>query len=151
MSLLSPRARRTLRRARRALSKVGKVIGLFDPRMRYGAIYVIPVRHPEHGGEITGWVGQSRCPRLRWAYHRRQQPWADTMLEPFIAWDSPAVTNFGLWWREIWRIVAYRPLYNFEWNRWNPRRIPIWTQRDQRNARSATSHRYSRRSIPRPR
>ncbi len=142
MSLLSPQARR-------ALSKVVKTLSLLDPRLRYGAIYVIPVLDPHTlAGEVTGWVGQSRYPRLRWVYHRRQQPWADTMGEPFIAWESPRVSNLGLWWREIWRIIAYRPLYNFEWNRTNPRRIPIWEQRCQRGARSATFFRDSQRSMP---
>lgn len=77
------------------------------------------------GGARTGYVGKTRRRPYtkRIAEHRRDQPWSDLIVSHDVLWASARVSDFGLWWREIYYIVTRMPVYNYQWNRWNPRRV----------------------------
>ena len=97
---------------------------------RPGSVYAIAVRHPVTGRRVRfGYVGKTRqLPSNRIRQHRDTKPWADTIVGWEVLWASRRCTGVRLWWEEVWRIVLLRPLYNYQWNRWNPRRIPIYRQ-----------------------
>lgn len=109
-------------------------------RRRPGVIYGITVEYWSptrlRWTHALGYVGKTRQ-RVgnRIMQHRQSQPWADLIVDHRVLWQSAAVTAFGLWWREIWYIVTRFPVYNYQWNRLNPRRIPIYRARAERTAR----------------
>lgn len=83
-----------------------------------------------------GYVGKTRQRvENRVAQHMKTQPWADLYVDHRVLWSSSRVTDFGLWWREIWYIVTRFPVYNYQWNRWNPRRVPIYRAQAERMER----------------
>jgi hypothetical protein len=99
-------------------------------RRRPGYIYGIKVVHEDHGRVVLGYLGKTRQYwRTRVAQHETQ-PWADLIVKPYVI-KAGSFTDLGLWWAEVWRIVVRRPVYNYEWNRCNPRRIPIFTARER--------------------
>lgn len=97
---------------------------------REGWVYVFRARHPATGVLVRhGYIGKTRWLKLRLAQHLERSDWRDTVTEWDVLWYSPDVTAFGLWWREVWYILTRMPLYNYQWNRLNPRRIPKYEQR----------------------
>jgi len=96
---------------------------------RKGWVYVWRVRHPVTGVAVRhGYIGKTRFLKLRLNQHMERSRWRDTATEWDVLWYSSDVTAFGLWWREVWYILTRMPLYNYQWNRLNPRRIPIYEQ-----------------------
>jgi hypothetical protein len=96
-------------------------------------IYAAWVLHPDTGRIVCGYVGKDSSPPSRRTEHMlggtsrcpSPAPWADTV----ICWRLPysgRCSAFTLWWLEIMFIVLLRPIYNYQWNRWNRRRIPIY-------------------------
>jgi hypothetical protein len=114
-------------------------VALFSLRQSYGAIYLFLLLHPDTGRVVNGYVGKSRDPESRMRWHMATKPWAGAVVHWSLLWDHPRVTNFGLFWREVRAIWWRRPICNYQWNRWNRRRIPIYAQR----ARFATFGRYA--------
>lgn len=120
-------------------------------RRRPGAVYRIRTARRAHpadpaflfGGARTGYIGKTtQRVQHRIAQHRATQPWADLITSWDVLWESPRVTVFGLWWREIYYILTRFPVYNVQWNRirWNPRRIPPYVAQTQRGARDGYRH-----------
>lgn len=116
-------------------SRKGRKFG-FANRWRggRGAIYAASVVHPITGLRCRyGYLGKTRQrPSERWAQHEGRssryrgpgQPWSDTIIEWRVVKSFEHVSDAGLWWAEVWRIVLFLPLYNYQWNTHNPRRIP---------------------------
>jgi hypothetical protein len=114
-------------------------------RRRKPGIYLVRTdRHMRRGRE-NGYVGLSNSWELRRECHlgkcRHQahfaKPWTD--LNP--VWHCKTLP-WWLGWRwlleilETLAIYALMPRYNVSKNRWNPRRISPWQQRDQRARRN---------------
>ena len=98
-------------------------------RMRPGAVYAIQVLRPGRIVDRYGYVGKTRqAPLRRVQQHADSKPWGPDIVGWTAMWRSQRCSALRLWWEEVWRIVLYRPLYNYQWNRWNPRRIPIHEQ-----------------------
>lgn len=105
-----------------------------------GAVYRIrtargwvPLLHGEH----TGYIGKTtQRVATRIAQHRACQPWSDLIVSYDVLWESRRVTAFGLWWREIYYILTRFPVYNYQWNRWNPRRVPKYRALIERGKRN---------------
>lgn len=85
----------------------------------------------------TGYIGKTtqHVPR-RIQQHRATQPWSDLIVSWDVLWESRRVTAFGLWWREIYYILTRFPVYNYQWNRWNPRRVPKYRALIERGKRN---------------
>lgn len=107
-------------------------------------VYAAWCLHPATGRIMCGYVGKDSDPPTRIHEHmfggtsrcRWPSPWSDTV----ICWRrmySGKCSRFTLWWIEILFIVVLRPLYNYEWNRLNSRRIPKYVA-----ARRERSMRY---------
>jgi hypothetical protein len=98
---------------------------------RPGTIYCLEVRHPITGRHArNGYVGKTRqLAANRVSQHLTYQPWAGDITGYRVLWSSRRCTGLRLWWEEVWRIVLFLPLYNYRWNRWNPRRIPVYDRR----------------------
>lgn len=95
-------------------------------KKRPGRVYAVSVLHPESGTHVRyGYIGKTRQLVIsRLAQHAVMQPWWDTHVSYETLWESPACSSLRLWWEEVWRIMVFFPLYNYQWNRHNPRRIP---------------------------
>lgn len=94
-------------------------------------------------GDHTGYIGKTRrFVTTRIAEHRKTQPWSDLIVSYDVLWSSSRVSNFGLWWREIYYILTRFPVYNVQWNRvrWNPRRVPPYVAVTQRGKRDGLRH-----------
>lgn len=105
---------------------------------RYAYVYVIPVEDPrtrtyEEYGYIgqsarTYYTGRARTDLVdRYLEHMADKPWADQIRSPgmMVIWQG-SCTQAELDARERTAIRMYRPLYNIEHNRSNPRRIKPW-------------------------
>lgn len=106
---------------------------------RPGSVYGIKVTHHVDRSVLIrrGYIGKTRQKvGARVAQHLETQPFSDLMVEPETLWSSRKCTSLRLWWEEVWRIVVFRPIYNYEWNKLNPRRIPIYLAKEQRQARN---------------
>ncbi|MFI5895599.1 hypothetical protein ACIA5D_36445 [Actinoplanes sp. NPDC051513] len=101
-------------------------------------LYRFWVRHPESGERVLGYVGETvRQPMTRLLEHLLDQPWADTI----IGWeidDRVFAGKGAVLEAERFAIETELPLYNVEWNRGNPHRIPPPAAIRQRRARDAT-------------
>ncbi len=108
---------------------------------RHAYVYVIPVEDPRtRTYEEYGYIGQTARtyytgnPRIdlvdRYLEHKADQPWADQIRSPgmLVIWQG-SCTQAELDARERTAIRTYRPLYNIEHNRRNPRRIKPWEVR----------------------
>jgi len=116
---------------------------------RYGAVYCFDVRDHHTGLVHEGdYVGQSRVPELRDRQHRglapqrdgtvREQPWADLIVGPMRIVQAGMFTDAELDAAEVVWMAHYRSRLNCRDNP-NPDRIPIYTQRDQRDARDVAA------------
>lgn len=98
-------------------------------------LYRFWVEHPVTGERVLGYVGETvRQPLQRLIEHLYDQPWADTI----IAWevdDRVFAGKDAVLAAEKTAVEAERPLYNYEWNLGNPRRVEIWRAKQQRWAR----------------
>ncbi len=105
-----------------------RIYGL-DPRTGYKTTTLIYI------GE-TG-----REPFVRFVEHLYEQPFGDTIVG--LPQVDPRVfgSKAQVWAAERAAIEAERPLYNYEWNLNNPRRIPIPVAREQRWARDRAAGR----------
>jgi hypothetical protein len=118
-------------RWRRAAEALARAVALLDPRARRGAIYEIVVAHPDHGRDWCGYIGKTRQQvPARVGQHLATKPWARAYRRHRTVWSSHHVTNMGLFLREVWTILTRRPIFNHQWNRANPDRIPIPRQWD---------------------
>jgi hypothetical protein len=111
-------------------------------KRRPGVIYAIRTGYT--GWRMTvgpptrlGYVGKTtqRPYTRRIDQHRRTQPWSDLIVSHRVLWSSESVTAFGLWWREIYYILTRFPVYNYQWNRLNPRRVPVYRAAAERSTR----------------
>lgn len=109
-------------------------------RRRPGAIYRI--RTAVRPWDLTtrsrtGYIGKTtQRVTARIQQHRTSQPWSDLITSWDVLWESRRVTAFGLWWREIYYILTRFPVYNYQWNRWNPRRVPKYRALIERGKRN---------------
>jgi hypothetical protein len=104
-------------------------------RLYRGSVYAIRVRHP-HTWKIIrfGYIGKTRrSVEVRIAEHAERQPWRHLIVDYEVLVrlvdHSRMRLRLRLWWAEVWRIMLFRPLFNIEWNRRNPRRIKPWDAR----------------------
>jgi len=113
-------------------------------KRRPGVVYEIttyrakgPAGDPARWGAHRGYVGKTtqRPYTRRIDQHRKTQPWSDLIVSHRILWQSTQVTAFGLWWREIYYILTRFPVYNYQWNRLNPRRVPVYRAAAERSTR----------------
>lgn len=97
-------------------------------------MYAAWVAHPVTGRVVCGYVGKrSGHLHVRIGEHmyggtsRQPQPspWSDTVVVWKVLYAGEC-SRFTLWWLEIVAITLLRPLYNYEWNRLNPRRIELY-------------------------
>lgn len=111
-------------------------------KRRPGAIYEIRTRKSRDTDRThRGYVGKTRQRvENRVTQHRLVQHWSDLIVSHHVLWSSTRVTAFGLWWREIYYILTRFPVYNYQWNRWNPRRVPVYRARAERGARNGVRH-----------
>lgn len=125
------RRRRTVgQRIGRAIDLIVTAISMLDPRARRGIVYVITAVDPRTGLVVDGYVGKTRQTiQARVQQHLDLKPWAPAAVDYRPEW-SGRYTNLGLTVREIVSILWFRPIFNFQWNRLNSRRIPIWKQRE---------------------
>jgi hypothetical protein len=99
---------------------------------RSGAIYRARVRKIGSGRIVCGYIGKTRqLPANRWRQHEDTQPWADLVVGWDVIREWKRISTFGLWWREIYYIWTRFPLYNYQWNLHNPRRVPKYTAVNQ--------------------
>lgn len=111
-----------------------------NPFRRYpGAIYAIDtsywsaIRLRDH--VRTGYVGKTRQRvHVRIWQHRVSQPWSDLIEGYRVLWQGQC-SDFHLWWLEIYYILTRFPVYNYQWNRLNPRRVPIFKAQADRARR----------------
>lgn len=77
-----------------------------------------------------GYVGKTSSHiSYRDAQNRAGQPWGRQIVGPVrILWTGEC-GRVSLWLREVWYITRLRPLFNVEWNRANPDRVPPWAAR----------------------
>ena len=104
-----------------------------------GTVYQIRVRHPRTGRLVrNGYIGKTRRKvEIRISEHlhgstrfgSRPQPWAADVVGWKVLWHRDDCSAMRLWWAEVWRILVRFPLHNDQWNRRNPRRIPIYESR----------------------
>lgn len=112
---------------------------VYPPRagVRECRLYRFWVTHPLTGEVVLGYIGETgRQPFERLLEHLATQPWFDTVvrweIDEQIFWGKAAVEA-----AEAAAIHAELPLYNYEHNLDNPRRIEIWRAKEQRWARDA--------------
>ncbi len=132
-------------------------------RQRVGVVYGYNLMDPDTGRVvIDDYVGQTRNLAQRDRQHRglaaqrdgqvREQPWSDLIV------GGPHILEQG-WWsnaeldaRERYWIGVRRPRQNCRENEHNPARIPIYVQRQLRDARDVAAGRpvrdWSRSSAP---
>ncbi len=111
-------------------------------KRRPGTIYAIRTARRAFNLEIVkpatrlGYVGKTtqRPYTRRIDQHLKSQPWSDLIASHHVLWQG-VCTPFGLWWREIYYILTRFPVYNYQWNRLNPRRIPVYRAAAERSAR----------------
>lgn len=112
---------------------------------RYGAIYGYDVAdHHTNVVHEGDYVGQSRVPELRDRQHRglapqrdgqvREQPWADRIVGPMRILQAGMFTDAELDAAELAWMVRCGSRLNCR-DSVNPNRIPIYTQRQQRDER----------------
>lgn len=92
---------------------------------------------PEQRRVVIGYIGETvRQPLARLLEHLYDQPWADTIVgwdvDPRVFAGKAAVLE-----AERFAVETELPLYNVEWNRANPLRIPPPVAMKQRKARDA--------------
>lgn len=93
-------------------------------KRRPGTVYEVRTIHEKRGTNVRGYVGKTRQLVVnRAGQHGQTQPWAD-LIVGVKTLKAGSFTDLGLWWAEVWRIVLLWPVYNYEWNRLNPRRVP---------------------------
>lgn len=116
-----------------------------------GGVYVYWVRKPGARYNIPwlsrhiGYVGQTSSFWHRHKQHMDTQPWAD--LDPVARRIS--LPNWR-WLRLTVEAILIRvllPAYNIDGNRHNPRRIPPWTAKRQRQVRDRGRHPYNFRPV----
>lgn len=100
------------------------------------ALYRIMVVHPITGKIVLGYIGETgRMPWVRFMEHLYDQPWGDTIVghphvDPRVFSGKSEVLA-----AEEAAVLAEKPLYNDEYQRHAPHRIPQWTAREQRAER----------------
>jgi hypothetical protein len=126
----------------------GRDVKIFkrSPFRRYpGTVYAIRTARRRAGPFgfdcHLGYVGKTRKRPYtkRINEHRRTQPWSDLIISHRVLWTGTC-TDFHLWWLEIYYILTRFPVYNYQWNRWNPRRVPVYRARTQRGIRNGLRH-----------
>lgn len=106
---------------------------------KHGAgVYLISTRHWNWRKWLPfrhfAYVGQTFSMSHRWEQHKLK-PWADlkprlVLFIPLPRWRWLLLTV------ETLLILMTWPVYNYEKNRWNPRRVSLVAQRMQRAARN---------------
>lgn len=105
-------------------------------RRRPGSIYGVRVIHERTGRVVTaGYIGKTRQ-RVgdRIDQHLTTKPWRDLVIDHYVIRTGNRVSGWTLWWWEVWAIVSRFPLYNYQWNRHNPRRIPMYIAAERRRS-----------------
>lgn len=78
----------------------------------------------------AAYIGKTSAPLVyRDTQHRASQPWAWAIRGPILVLWSADCGRIRLWVMEVLFIVVKRPLFNYQWNKHNPRRIPIYQAR----------------------
>lgn len=109
-------------------------------------LYLIMVLDPRTNFTTwtVGYIGETsrRDVRIRFAEHVRDKPWSDTLPERdpdralaagvLVIGAAVYACKADAWVAEEAAIIRHRPLYNDEYNRDNPDRIPIYTARAAR-------------------
>ncbi len=118
----------------------------FFTKKKYRIVYGAWTLHPDTGKIVCGYVGKDSNPPGRPLEHMQggtsrqpaPSPWSDTV----VFWArlyGGRMSRFTLWWLEIVLILTFWPVYNYRWNRHNPRRIPRYVA--ARRERSAAYRR----------
>jgi hypothetical protein len=113
---------------------------------RPGIIYAYSCINPETGErEPWAYVGKTRQLLVnRHAQHMASQPWSDLYPEVRVVFDFKSCPDWWLDTAEKWTIKFTRPLYNYEHNTKNPRRIPKYEAVHQREYRNLEKRYHSR-------
>jgi hypothetical protein len=78
----------------------------------------------------AAYIGKTSAPLFyRDTQHRASQPWAWAIVGPIRPLWQADCGRIRLWVMEALFIVVKRPLFNYQWNKHNPRRIPIYQAR----------------------
>jgi hypothetical protein len=113
---------------------------------RLGSVYCYDVRdHLTGFVHLADYIGRARDPQRRDQQHRGLAPQRDGVVRP-QPWDDLIAGGMRIldqgWWtddeldaRERYWIGVLQPRLNYRDNEHNPDRIPIWLQRQQRDAR----------------
>lgn len=77
-----------------------------------------------------GYVGKTSSPLYyRDAQHKEGKLWAWAIVgEIFPIWEGDC-GRVALWFREVYYIRKLRPMFNVDWNKSNPVRVPPWEAR----------------------
>jgi hypothetical protein len=103
---------------------------------RPGTVYGVNVLDPATGQVHVDYVGQTRQQLLsRERQHRDERPFSDLIVGDAFAVEQGMWTDAELDEREVFHIKRLRPRFNHDDNLDNPARVPIWKQREERDAR----------------
>lgn len=83
----------------------------------------LAVRHNQHMGFVKIWGKY------------KPQPWSDLYPEVRVVWQFDSCPNWWLTLFEKYTIKTMRPIYNYNYNTRNRRRIPLFTAIEQRKQR----------------
>lgn len=103
---------------------------------RPGIVYGVPILDPVTREVLTDYVGKTRQMLLaRERQHRDERPFSDLIVGDAFVIEQGMWTDAELDEREQFHITRLRPRMNHDGNLDNPARIPIWKQRQDRDAR----------------
>lgn len=103
---------------------------------RPGIVYGVNILDPATGQVHVDYVGQTRQQLLsRERQHRDDRPFSDLIVGDAFVIEQGSWTDAELDEREVFHIKRLRPRMNHDDNLDNPARIPIWKQRQDRDAR----------------
>lgn len=100
---------------------------------RHRAVYAYDVadyRTPTRELAKRAYIGKSSSNLIfRDTQHRHGKLWAPAICGPiYPLWEGDC-GRISLWFREVYYIRRYKPLFNVQWNKDNPNRIPPWEVR----------------------
>ena len=115
---------------------------------RRGIIYAYSTIDPRTGKrERWAYVGKTRQKLMsRHDQHMKSQPWSDLYPQVRVVWEFSSCPDWWLSLAEKWTIKYTRPLYNYEYNTKNSRRIPKYEAKSQRYDRDMQLRRSRRRA-----
>ncbi|GAA2637004.1 hypothetical protein GCM10010399_82700 [Dactylosporangium fulvum] len=103
---------------------------------RPGIVYGVNILDPATGQVHVDYVGQTRQQLLsRERQHRDERPFSDLIVGDAFVIEQGMWTDAELDERELFHIQRIGPRMNHDGNLDNPARIPIWRQRQDRDAR----------------